>query len=165
MKASYIVIGVVLLVAVVGGFLIFNNSNSSSTEIQTATQPDIVQDDNNINDSSNDVSDSVISQKYVAYSEVNLATATENNGRAVVFFHAEWCPNCKAAEADFQSNLDSLPQDVTILKADYDTESDLKKKYSIVMQDTFVQVDSDGNEITKWNGGGEGVSPLLANIK
>ncbi len=165
MKTSYIVIGVVALIAVVGGILMLNNSNSSSTENQTATQSDIVQDDSNINDSSNDVKDSVVSQKYVAYSEANLATATENNGRAVVFFHAEWCPNCKAAEADFQANLNALPEDITILKADYDTASDLKKKYSVVMQDTFVQVDSNGKEIAKWNGGGEGVSPLLANIK
>ena len=38
-------------------------------------------------------------------------------------------------------------------------------RYGIVMQDTFVQVDAEGEEITKWNSGGAGVSSLLSNIK
>ena len=33
------------------------------------------------------------------------------------------------------------------------------------MQDSWVQVDGEGNEITKWNSGGEGLKTLLANIK
>jgi len=33
------------------------------------------------------------------------------------------------------------------------------------MQDTFVQVDKNGDEITKWNSGGEGIKTLLANIE
>jgi thioredoxin-related protein len=42
-------------------------------------------------------------------------------------------------------------------------EKDLAKKYGITYQHTFVQIDSKGNEITKWNGGK--TDELLAKIK
>ena len=36
----------------------------------------------------------------------------------------------------------------------YDTEDELKKQYGITQQHTLVQIDSDGNEVEKWIGGG-----------
>ncbi|NCS87109.1 hypothetical protein CO050_00135 [Candidatus Roizmanbacteria bacterium CG_4_9_14_0_2_um_filter_38_17] len=60
-----------------------------------------------------------------------------------------------------QTNFGKIPSDVTILKTDYDTATDLKAKYNITMQDSFVQVDNEGNEISKWNSGGEGIKILL----
>lgn len=91
---------------------------------------------------------------YILYSEQALAEATQDGGRAVLFFHADWCPTCRAAEQDILSKLDQIPDDLTILKTDYDTERELKKKYQVVVQHTFVQVDQNGNEVTKWSGGG-----------
>lgn len=102
---------------------------------------------------------------YTAYSPEALAQATADDQKVVIFFHASWCPTCKAASEDFQANIEKIPADVTILKADYDTEPELKKKYGVVMQDTFVQVDSTGKELAKWNSGGEGIKTLLANVK
>jgi thioredoxin 1 len=75
-------------------------------------------------------------------------------GYTVLFFHAKWCPTCRAAEADIIDNLHNIPPTITILKVDYDAESELKKQYSIVSQHTFVVVDANGMELTKWNGGG-----------
>lgn len=100
---------------------------------------------------------------YIDYSPTALAEATKNNGRAVLFFWASWCPNCKASNADFLANLDKIPHNVTVLKTNYDTEKALKIKYGITYQHTFVQVDSTGNQITKWNGGG--TAELISNLK
>jgi thiol-disulfide isomerase/thioredoxin len=94
-----------------------------------------------------------LSGSYVDYSEEALAAATAEDGKAVIFFHAGWCPTCRAAEKDILENSETIPEDVTILKADFDTERELKQKYEIVTQHTFVQVDADGNEISKWVGG------------
>lgn len=102
---------------------------------------------------------------YTAYSPEALAAATADDQKAVIFFHASWCPTCKAASEDFQENISQIPSNVTILKVDYDTETELKKKYSVVMQDTFVQVDGEGNVLATWNSGGEGIKTLLANLK
>ncbi len=166
MKTSYIVIGIILLVVVSGGFLMLNNSNSSTTENQVATQTKTNQNETDESQPTAQVDDASLAQRYVDYSEVNLASSTENDGKAVLFFAAlAWCPSCQVADKDIQANFDKVPSDVTILKVDYDTAKDLKQKYAITMQDTFVQVDSQGDEITRWNSGGQGVQALLANAK
>lgn len=90
---------------------------------------------------------------YVPYSSDALTEAMANGGRVVLFFHASWCPTCRAAEADITGRLDEIPEDVTILKVDYDSESELKREYGVVTQHTFVEVDGDGNDVQKWNGG------------
>jgi thioredoxin 1 len=56
-----------------------------------------------------------------------------------------------------------LPADVVVFKTDYDTEKELKKKYGITYQHTFVLVDNEGNSIKKWNGGG--VKELIEELK
>jgi thiol-disulfide isomerase/thioredoxin len=107
-----------------------------------------------------------MNDRYTDYSEEKLAEATENDGRAVLFFAAlDWCPSCQAADRDFKNNFDELPADVSILKVDYDNDSETINKYNVVMQDTFVQVDGDGNEIARWNGGGKGIDSLNKNLK
>jgi len=102
---------------------------------------------------------------YTAYSPESVSQVAADNKKAVIFFHAGWCPTCLAAAKDFQENISQVPADVTILKANYDTETELKKKYSVVMQDTFVQVDAEGNQVAMWNSGGEGIESLLANLR
>ena len=101
--------------------------------------------------------------KYVDYSPTALAEATKNNGKAVLFFWASWCPDCKASNANFLANLDKIPQNVTILKTNYDTEKALKTKYGVTYQHTFIQVDGAGNQIGRWNGGS--IVELISNIK
>ena len=70
----------------------------------------------------------------------------------VLFFHASWCPTCKAAMKDLEANVSKL-KGYTIYITDYDTTEELQKKYGVTYQHTFVQIDSEGNAITVWNGG------------
>lgn len=102
----------------------------------------------------NSKSDTVKTAKYIDYSEQNLAMATANDGKAVIFFHANWCPTCRAADKEISNGLDKLPDDVTVLKIDYDSASAMKKQYGVTGQHTFVQVDAEGEMINKWVGGG-----------
>jgi thiol-disulfide isomerase/thioredoxin len=82
---------------------------------------------------------------YVAYSQQNLAAA---EGKRWLFFHAGWCPQCRAIEQDIEQ--DGVPEGVTILKVNYDTATDLKKKYGVTLQTTFVSVDEKGNQLEKF---------------
>lgn len=75
-----------------------------------------------------------------------------SSGGAVIDFAADWCPSCRAFEANVNENVQDIPADLTILKADYDTELELRKQYGVTQQHTFVQVDAQGNEIAKWVG-------------
>ena len=94
---------------------------------------------------------------YEAYSPEKIARAA--TGDVVLFFHASWCPSCRALSSDIEANMGSIPEGVTILKVDYDKETELKKKYGVTYQHTLVQVDKDGNMIKKWSG-----TPKLANL-
>lgn len=101
------------------------------------------------------------SSPYASYTQE--AFASSSSLRRVYFFHAKWCPTCKAADAAFRANLNQIPDDVAIFITDYDTEAQLKQRYGITYQHTFVQVDAQGNELSKWNGGD--ISALLTNLK
>lgn len=105
--------------------------------------------------------------RYVPFSPTALSQAA--GSRRVLFFYANWCPTCKPADADFTANAAQLPSDVTLIRVNYnDTETDqaekdLAKKYGVTYQHTYVQIDAEGNEITKWNGGQ--MKELLERIK
>ncbi len=99
---------------------------------------------------------------YEAYSGAKIAMASV--GDVVLFFHASWCPSCKALNGDIEKNLSAIPAVVTILKTDYDKEVELKKKYGVTHQHTLVQVDKDGNLIKKWSGGSK-LENLLSQIQ
>lgn len=87
---------------------------------------------------------------YEAYTAEKIARA--ETGDVVLFFHASWCPSCRGLNTDIEKNLDAIPSGVSILKVDYDKETELKKKYAVTYQHTLVQVDKDGNLIKKWSG-------------
>lgn len=76
---------------------------------------------------------------YVEYSDAALAAA---EGTAVLFFHAPWCPQCRALEEDILAA--GVPEGVTILKVDYDSRQDLRQRYGVTLQTTVVALDDAG---------------------
>ncbi len=104
--------------------------------------------------------------KVIDYSPKILSEYLGNNkNRVVLFFSANWCPSCKIAEKDIRQNITQLPSDLIIIKVDYDKEKDLKTKYGVTYQDTFVQLDSAGNKIIMWNSGGAGIASFKRYLK
>lgn len=99
---------------------------------------------------------------YGPYSADKVAMATD--GDVVLFFKAVWCPTCRALEADIKANIENLPANVTILEVNYDTATELRQKYGVTTQHTLVQVDANGNLITKWSGGNT-LDSVLARIQ
>lgn len=92
-----------------------------------------------------------VTSGYLPYSPEKLAYAEKGN--VVLFFRAGWCPTCRTVDADIRANLGKVPSNLVILDVNYDASADLKKKYGVTVQHTFVQVDSNGNLIKKWIGG------------
>ncbi|USN59525.1 MAG: thioredoxin family protein [Candidatus Peribacteria bacterium] len=84
--------------------------------------------------------------EYVVYN----GTSFPKNDHVVLFFHATWCPSCKSADTNLSAS--EIPAGYSIVKVDYDTYGDLKQKYGIVSQHTFVVVDVNGEMIKKWVG-------------
>lgn len=96
-------------------------------------------------------------ESYESYAPEKLAFA--ETGNVVLFFRASWCPSCRALDKDINENLGAIPTDLKILDVDYDNSQELKQKYGVTTQHTLVQVDKDGNMISKWSG-----SPTLSSL-
>jgi thiol-disulfide isomerase/thioredoxin len=70
----------------------------------------------------------------------------------VLFFAASWCPTCKRADANLTGDPAAIPAGLTIVKTDYDSQTELKQRYGVTVQHTFVQVDAQGEALAKWTG-------------
>lgn len=99
--------------------------------------------------------------RYISYSKDTYDQAAAK--KRVLYFHATWCPICKVVDEELTEKADQIPSGTVVLKTDYDSETELKKKYGVTYQHTFVQVDAEGKKVTAWNGGG--VRELMANVK
>lgn len=87
-----------------------------------------------------------------AYTEYRADVLADGNEK-VLFFHAAWCPICRTQDTELKAWYGSdADKFVTTYKVDYDTEKELKAKYGVTYQHTFVRVDGQGNLITKTQG-------------
>jgi hypothetical protein len=78
------------------------------------------------------------------------AVADPGYDTTILFFHASWCPECRAFEQSIEAG--PIPDGVQILKVDYDASDDLKRQYEVTIQTTFVKVDADGERLSSWVG-------------
>lgn len=173
-KSTGIIIGLVALVVAGGVYASMSTGKSDATD-DKAKESIMMDKDSNTMAQDGEMKKDEMMQKgetavmdkgmakgtYEAYSSDKVMRA--ETGDVVVFFHASWCPSCRGLDADIQANMGSIPENVTILKADYDKETELKKKYGVTSQHTLVQVDKDGNMIKKWSGGSS-LSSVLSQI-
>ena len=70
----------------------------------------------------------------------------------VLHIHASWCPVCRAQQGvlDDLMPLDEF-KNLTVLRADYDKEKSLLRKYKVRNQSTFI-VFKNGKEVTRTTG-------------
>lgn len=86
----------------------------------------------------------------LGYQDYDYASVAQTENKKVLFFHAAWCPTCKALDQNIRAG--TVPANLTIFKVNYDTESDLKKEHGVTYQHTLVQVDDNGEQLHKWAG-------------
>jgi len=79
---------------------------------------------------------------YTPYDPEKVAST---KGTKLLFFHAPWCPQCRALEASIDEN--GVPEGVTIFKVDYDSNQALRQKYGVTIQTTVVKIDDEGNKL------------------
>lgn len=152
-------LGVILGLSLLGVFGIFVYFNIQPLDNK---ETNLIESTPQINNTSMSSSD-----KYKQYSDTLLSDSA--NLKRVLFFYASWCPTCRPADINFVTNSEKIPEGVIVIRVNYnDPETDIKEKeltqkYGVTYQHTFVQIDKDGNSITRWNGGG--VDELLKNLK
>ncbi len=92
------------------------------------------------------------SGSYITWDEYQKNPAAYAGNNVVLFFNASWCPTCQATVKSLDASKTNFPQGLTVVSVDYDTSTDLKKKYGVTQQHTFVEVNPDGTQIKKWSG-------------
>ena len=93
----------------------------------------------------------------INFTNLEAVSTLAKKGPTVLFFSASWCPTCQSALREIRANIADL-KEITVVVVDYDKATDLKNKYRITYQDTYVQIDSKGEKLAIWNGGGmEGI--------
>lgn len=101
--------------------------------------------------------------RLIQYSSETELKALAAEGKTVVFFFATWCPNCILTLTEMSEKWSEIEPDITLVIADYDTETALKVEYGVTYQDTFVLLDSSAKAAKLWNAGG--VAGLNANTR
>ncbi|MFE6510977.1 thioredoxin family protein [Nocardioides sp. NPDC057767] len=101
--------------------------------------------------------------RYADYSAA--AVAEDCYTDTILFFHAPWCPECRGFEEAIKRG--EVPEGAQILKVDYDSATDLRKKYEVTIQSTFVRVDASGARVRLWSGYGQdkSVDAILENTQ
>lgn len=139
-KKILIAVSFASLVIIAVGFVWLNNSGDNASNATLTSSQDNSGDGPTVSTAEN-------GQKglYVDYSEQALSEVT---GQRVLFFHAPWCPQCRAIEEDIEQQ--GVPAGYTILKVDYDSNQELRQKYGVRLQTTFVAVDEEGQKLSDY---------------
>ena len=125
---------VILFVFLAGLFWLIPKNSTGPGD---STSPEIVSDAREVG----------VNGPYTEYNQLSFEQSADK--KRVLFFHAPWCPTCKVANAEFDSRASEIPDGVILFKVDYDSETELKKRYNITYQHTFVLLDGGGTEIKK----------------
>jgi thiol-disulfide isomerase/thioredoxin len=89
---------------------------------------------------------------YISFESYSSEVEQYADTNVVLFFNAVWCSTCKLAKDNFEASQSEIPQDLTIVLVDFDDSIELRKKYGVTVQHTFVQIDSSGDAVGKWSG-------------
>lgn len=148
-KALWISLAVVLLIVALGGYYLYAKQSADQQNAAEMERREVAgekESKKKPTDTPTDKKDSGNTPptsnpgKYVDYTPSIIA---ETSGTKVLFFHAPWCPQCRMLETDIKQTL--LPDNLTIIKVDYDSSQALRQKYGVTLQTTLVLVDDSGN--------------------
>ncbi|HEX5798443.1 MAG TPA: thioredoxin family protein [Candidatus Saccharimonadales bacterium] len=146
-KTTVISLAIVVLIAIAVVFVLVakkadapavENTDGQSNQAEPVNQEKSVSQD--------EAQDASAAGQYTEYDKAKLASSESEN---YLFFHAPWCPQCRAIENSINAG-GHIPNDVTIYKIDYDSNQELRKQYGVTLQTTFVKVDKQGNFIDKY---------------
>ncbi len=89
---------------------------------------------------------------YSQYSATAVSASLASGKSVYLFFHATWCPGCRALDTAISGDLASIPVGSVIYKVDYDTNEALRQQYGVTNQHTVVKLNSDGTSMKKVTG-------------
>lgn len=173
MKKNQLIILLIVGFSLIGGILFVASITSESTNDSISSQE--LSEEEQIRQSSEN-KDAVEEQqangnsnittnanRFITYEDYQINNTDYPVNTMVYFFHADWCPVCVSIEKEINQDPKQIPEGITFIKTDFDSSTDLRKKYGVTTQYTFVQIDNSGNEIKQWSS--TNLASAIANIK
>jgi thiol-disulfide isomerase/thioredoxin len=131
MKYKYILISIIVIALLVFGAMRYaKQTHAPTTNAEVFTNP-----------------------SYKEYTADVAKAELAAGKKVVIFFYADWCPECRAADEAFKKKADSIPDTVTVLRVTYNADKELERKYGVLSRHTFVYIDKDEKLINKWVSG------------
>ena len=161
-KSTLTIIGIGAVLLLGGVYVVATRDSSSNNTANESSLTASSGSQSTVNDETSPIASQANKSSYVTTKSEDLAGVT--NDKRVLFFHASWCPTCKVLDNEISSSESQIPAGLTIARVDFDKETDLRKKYGVTLQHTLVQIDADGNEVTKWSGSRD-LADLLAKVQ
>lgn len=131
-------IGVVIAIILGVGLILLQQDSKQGADQSTAAETPVSSSSNT----------ETPSDSGGTYTDYDAATVAATPGDIILFFHASWCPQCRALDADIREK--GVPDGITIFKVDYDTASDLRRQYEVTLQTTVVKIDAKGTQLSKF---------------
>lgn len=124
-----------------------NNESANASLTNSQVNADVVQIANEQDSQDQNLP---TGRSYISLSDYQANPELFESANKVYFFHASWCPICQGIDKELQSDPAKVPNGVTIIKTDFDKSTNLRQKYGVTTQYTFVQVDANGSQVAKW---------------
>ncbi len=80
----------------------------------------------------------MMANEFKPYTKAAHQAAMDAGKTTIVFFHAPWCPVCRAQEPKLMAHLNGGHKDIVAFKVDYDSNVDLRKAFSVTKQSTVI---------------------------
>lgn len=143
-KAAIITVNMLVLVSAGGiayalAMRADNSQPSTSSDKHTRHVEDMAQ---------NDTDSAMTPTEPSVYGDYSEEAVADADGVVLLFFHAPWCPQCRSIDASI--NKGGVPEGVTVLKVDYDSNQALRQRYGVTLQTTFVKVDNTGKKLESY---------------
>lgn len=149
MKKRHLAIVVVIAIAVVAVALVwlYAQNRQDAMEQNAAEETRIASSPSD--NTTEETSDNDAPGTYTTY---DAETFSSDTSQRILFFHAPWCPQCRQLDSELSAQQDSntLPQNISIYKIDYDSNQDLRQQYGVTLQTTFIAVDADEGLVRKF---------------
>ncbi|RLP11676.1 thioredoxin family protein [Propionibacterium australiense] len=101
--------------------------------------------------------------RFISHDEYKANSDKKTDTKSILFFNATWCPSCQAITKALKENPGRIPDGTDIVSVDYDSNPELRQKYGVTTQHTFVQVDAEGNAVRTWSA--TNIDDALSGIK
>jgi thiol-disulfide isomerase/thioredoxin len=83
-------------------------------------------------------SDATMKNDFRTFTPTAFKTAQDAGRLSLVFFHAPWCPVCRAQEPKLMSRLNGMYTDIVPFKVDYDSNQALRAEMNVTRQSTVI---------------------------